>query len=255
MTTDNASYPLQATVPPPPLQAQAPQAVEQPELEPTASVASIFESLLKHPYGLIRTIQSGEGPPALAGKLLLFSLLGFAVFGLTVGCFSLGEQIWAAPTKILVGISLSTGICLPSLYIFAALTGTALSLTQICQGLAAVLALCGALLLGFTPVLWVFSQSTESEAFFGVLVGLAWGISVFFGIGILFKMVKLAQPVNTGPLRIWVAIFLLVTLQMSTTLRPLIGTSDRLINTEKMFFLEHWVPGDRAWTRGVGALR
>ncbi len=215
---------------------------KQPAIESTASVASIFESLLKHPYGLIRTIQSGEGPPDLAAKLLLLSLLGFVVFGLTVGSFSLGSQLWAAPLKILVGISFSAGICLPSLYIFTALTGTTLSISQICQGLAAVLALCGALLLGFTPVLWVFSRSTESEAFFGGLVALAWIVSVSFGVGILFKMVKLAQTANTGPLKIWVAMFLLVTLQMSTTLRPLIGTSDTLIHVEKKFFLDHWMP-------------
>jgi hypothetical protein len=224
---------------------------KQPEIEYTASVASIFESLLKHPYGLIRTIQSGEGPPALAGKLVLLSVLGFVVFGLTVGSFSLGDQIWAAPLKMLVGICFSAAICLPSLYIFAALTGTTLTLSQICQGLAAVLALCGALLLGFTPVLWVFSQSTESEAFFGGLVALAWVVSVLFGVGILFKMVKLAKPANTAPLRIWVAMFLLVTLQMSTTLRPLVGSSDRLIHLEKKFFLDHWVP-DEPFNRDSG---
>ncbi len=249
MTTENTPE----TTPAAAMQAmQAMQAIppdKQPEIESTASVASIFESLLKHPYGLIRTIQSGEGPPALAGKLLLLSLLGFVVFGLTVGSFSLGDQIWAAPLKFLVGICFSAGICLPSLYIFAALTGTSLSLSQIFQGLAAVLALCGALLLGFTPVLWVFSQSTESEAFFGVLVGTAWILSLLFGVGILFKMVRLARPSNTAPLWIWVGMFLLVTLQMSTTLRPLIGSSDQLIHLEKKFFLEHWAP-DEAFTHG-----
>ena len=42
------------------------------------------------------------------------------------------------------------------------------------------------------------------------------------------------------PLRIWIGIFLLVTLQMSTSLRPLIGRSDSLFTSEKLFFLEHW---------------
>lgn len=224
---------------------------KQPLIETTASAASIFESLLKHPYGLIRTIQNGEGPPALAGKLLLLSLLGFVVFGLTVGSFSLGTQLWAAPLKILIGIAFSAGICLPSLYIFTALTGTTISLSQICQGLAAVLALCGALLLGFTPVLWVFSRSTESEAFFGTLVGLAWVVSVLFGVGILFKIVNLAKTANTAPLKIWVAMFLLVTLQMSTTLRPIIGNSDQLIHLEKKFFLDHWIP-EASLTRDTG---
>jgi hypothetical protein len=35
-------------------------------------------------------------------------------------------------------------------------------------------------------------------------------------------------------------IFLLVMVQMTTALRPLIGTADTLLPTEKRFFLGHW---------------
>ena len=41
-------------------------------------------------------------------------------------------------------------------------------------------------------------------------------------------------------LLVWTGIFFLVTLQMSTSLRPLIGTADTLLPTKKKFFLEHW---------------
>ena len=131
-------------------------------------------------------------------------------------------------------------ICLPSLYIFSALTGTSLGMKEIALGMAGSLALIAALLLGFTPVLWVFSQSTSSEAFFGFLVLVTWLIALFFGTGFLLKTLTQSGTTKTAPLRIWIGIFLLVTLQMSTTLRPLIGRSDTLFTSEKRFFLEHW---------------
>ncbi|MEZ5305226.1 MAG: hypothetical protein R3F11_31975 [Verrucomicrobiales bacterium] len=35
-------------------------------------------------------------------------------------------------------------------------------------------------------------------------------------------------------------LFALVTIQMTTTLRPILGKSDRFLTTEKKFFLVHW---------------
>jgi hypothetical protein len=204
------------------------------------SLSHLFEGLLKSPLNLIEEIRESKTPGAVIGKLLLLSLLGFLIFGVTLGSFSFHEQLWAAPLKTFLGIALSTLICLPSLYIFSALTGTTLGMKEMAQGMAGALALIATLLLGFTPVLWVFSQSTDSEGFFGFLVLATWLIALFFGTGFLLKMLTQTGTSKTAPLRIWIGIFLLVTLQMSTTLRPLIGRSDTFFTTEKRFFLEHW---------------
>lgn len=219
---------------PPPLPDEKP-------LAPDASFSTVFEGLLKQPLSVIKTIHKGNHQGNLILKLLGLTLAGFLIFGFTLGSFSFGTQLWAAPLKTVLGIIFASIICLPSLYIFTALTGTSLRLPEIVQGLAASLALTAALLLGFTPVLWVFSQSTTSEVFFGFLVILAWVIAVAFGTGFLLKMLNQSDTEKKNPVRIWVGIFLLVTLQMSTTLRPLIGTSDHLFTTEKRFFLEHWM--------------
>lgn len=204
------------------------------------SLSHLFEGLLKSPLNIIEEIRENKTPGSVIGKLLLISLLGFLIFGVTLGSFSFHEQLWAAPLKTFLGITLSTIICLPSLYIFSALTGTTLGMKEIVQGMAGALALIASLLLGFTPVLWVFSQSTDSETFFGFLVLATWLIALFFGTGFLLKMLSQTGTSKTAPLRIWIGIFLLVTLQMSTTLRPLIGRSDTFFTTEKRFFLEHW---------------
>ena len=204
------------------------------------NLSQIFEGLLKNPTHLIDGIREAKTSGAFVGKLLLVALAGLVIFGVTLGSFSYHEQLWAAPLKTVLGITLSTLICLPSLYIFSALTGTTLGMKELAQGMAGALALFATLLLGFIPVLWVFSQSTSSETFFGTLVLTAWLIALLFGTRFLFKMLAQSGTTNTAPLRVWIGIFLLVTLQMSTTLRPLIGRADTLLTHEKLFFLEHW---------------
>ena len=42
-------------------------------------------------------------------------------------------------------------------------------------------------------------------------------------------------------LRTWVIIFVLVVLQMSAALRPLLGTSENFLPQQKKFFLSHWI--------------
>lgn len=204
------------------------------------SFSEVFEGLLKSPQSLIAGISNQKDSSPFLKKLLILAFAGFLVFGITMGSFSYHEQLWAAPLKTIIGLAFSSLICLPSLYIFTALTGTSLSLRDIMQGMAGSLALIGALLLGFTPVLWVFSQSTNSEVFFGFLVLLVWLIALFFGTGFLLKMLGQTGIKDKSPVRVWIGIFLLVTLQMSTSLRPLIGRSDAIFTSEKLFFLEHW---------------
>jgi hypothetical protein len=45
---------------------------------------------------------------------------------------------------------------------------------------------------------------------------------------------------KTG-LQVWVTIFLLVSLQMTAALRPLIGTADTWLPAKKKFFVTHWL--------------
>ena len=48
------------------------------------------------------------------------------------------------------------------------------------------------------------------------------------------------QAKSAGALTTWVVIFLLVCLQMTTALRPILGTSTTFFPAEKKFFLGHW---------------
>ena len=60
------------------------------------------------------------------------------------------------------------------------------------------------------------------------------------GLRLLVLAFAEARPVFRGHLLAWLVMFLLVCLQMTTTLRPLVGTADRFWPTEKRFFIGHW---------------
>jgi hypothetical protein len=120
------------------------------------------------------------------------------------------------------------------------LGGLEARLIQIVGVLSAVLALVGVLLLGFAPVMWVFSASTESIQFMGLLALAFWMIAVIFGARLLHTLAKVLGLKSSTYLTTWVLIFLMVTLQMSTSLRPILGTAQTLLPTQKQFFLEHW---------------
>jgi hypothetical protein len=96
------------------------------------------------------------------------------------------------------------------------------------------------LLIGFAPVAWVFSQSTDSLAAMGALHLVFWIIATYFGLRFMCAGFGFLAG-NGGGLRVWIAIFLLVMVQMTTALRPIIGTSDSLLQKEKKFFVKHWI--------------
>jgi hypothetical protein len=135
---------------------------------------------------------------------------------------------------------LTAVICLPSLYIFSCLGGARARLSEVCGLFAAFLALMTILLIGFAPVAWVFSQSTASVAVMGALHLLFWFVATGFGLRLLERGFR-HYGTQGGMMRIWTIIFLLVALQMTTALRPLVGTAPTLLPATKQFFVVHWM--------------
>src|SRR6202007_2830304 len=104
------------------------------------------------------------------------------VYGVVAGTFSGGPQLWIAPAKIALGLMISATICLPSLYIFTCLSGSQARLVEVCGLLSGLLLLMTILLIGFAPVAWIFSQSTDSAMWMGTLHLCFWFIATGFGL-------------------------------------------------------------------------
>lgn len=211
-----------------------------PALTAEADITQILEALLKRPAQLVAELQQPR-----SGRLGLIlgaaALLALAGYGFVMGTFSGGSQLLAAPLKVSLGTLASFLICLPSLFIFACLTGAEVSFRGLCGVLLAMGALLALLLIGFAPVAWVFSQSTESVVFMGTLHLVFWTIALLFALRLLGLLMDFLRVRERLHLRVWIIIFVLVNLQMMTALRPLIGTSDRWLPREKKFFVAHWI--------------
>ncbi len=203
------------------------------------SASSIIETLLKRPTRIVHELTHGRGGVVIL-HLVLLSLLGIAVYGVVVGSLSGGMQMLVAPAKLTLGTIAATLICLPSLYIFISLSGIDVPIRSVAGSLFAAVCLCALLLIGFAPVAWIFSQSTDFIGLMGTLHLLFWVISIAFGLRLIGTMCRFAGAKEHAHLRIWTIIFLLVCFQMTATLRPIIARSDRFLPAEKKFFLSYW---------------
>ena len=209
-------------------------------IEGDNSFSNIINHLLKRPLSVIHTMDEKGGVPWM--PILLMTVFALTLFGFIVGSFQgATEQMWLAPLKIVGGVLFSSLICLPSLYIFCCIGGLDKKFSTILGIQSCTMAITSLLLIGFSPVIWLFSSSSDSMSFFGFLCISIWLICLFMGLKFLTKTGKAFGMSHTKHLYLWATIFTLVTLQMPTTLRPIIGTSDKILELdEKKFFIQHW---------------
>ena len=236
MNQMNSTPPAFLPPPPPPL----PPTVDPNDQVPVMGFVAAVEAVLRQPGRILTQLRRPDGS-SITTALLAAAFGGALIYGFVAGTFSGGIQLWAAPLKVAGGLLLSALICLPSLYIFACLGGSQARLREVAGVLAGVLALMTLLLLGFAPVAWVFAQSTDSLAMMGALHLLFWGIATAFALRLLTTGFRQSQSRSLAGVRVWAAIFILVMLQMTTALRPILGQASTLLPTEKKFFAAHWI--------------
>ncbi len=208
-------------------------------VEKPPSVLGVTDLLLKAPGRIAHEIIHGRSTRTTV-ILLVITLGCMLATGLVMGSFSGGEQLWIVPVKLTAGMLLSALICLPSLYIFTSLSGGSQSVGQTTGLFLQAVALIAILLVGFAPIVWIFSQATSTVVFMGILHMCFWLIAIWFSLQLLNTAFKHLNSRGGAVLKVWGIIFLMVILQMSTTLRPLIGPSDGFHLQGKKFFLSHW---------------
>ena len=226
-------------VPPPPLSGPRPLGDDPAERVPIPHAFAAIEALLRQPRRLLFQLRQ-PGAGKLIAAMLFTAFVSSLIYGVVAGTFSGGTQLWIAPVKIAAGLMISAGICLPSLYIFTCLSGSQARLSEVAGLLAGMLMLMTILLIGFAPVAWIFSQSTESVLWMGLLHLIFWLVATLFGVRFMKAGYSHANAKSHAGLNVWIIIFLLVALQMTTALRPILGKSETFFPTEKKFFVGHW---------------
>ena len=210
------------------------------ESAPIHGAGGVIEALLRRPRGLFHGL-SGDSQSRLTGLLVVTAVVCAVLYGVVTGTFSGGVQIYAAPLKIAGGLVVSAALCLPSLYVFGCLAGASARLGEVAGIMAGFLALTLVLLFSFAPVAWVFSQSTQSVGAMGTIHVVFWLAAVGFGGRLLMRGMRISGARSAFPFQAWIVLFVLVTLQLATALRPIVGRASEMFPHEKKFFLSHWV--------------
>ena len=208
---------------------------------PITGLFAAAEAILRQPRRVMFQLRQ-QTQASLILSLLVIATACALIYGLVVGTFSGGDQLWASPVKIASGLLISALICLPSLYIFSCLSGSKARLVEVFGLVAGLLTLMTVLLIGFAPVAWVFSQSTKSVVVMASLHLTFWFIATYFGLRFLHQGFKHLSAESDSGLKVWVVVFILVMLQMTTALRPLVGKGTSFLPSpdEKKFFLSYW---------------
>ena len=173
-------------------------------------------------------------------RLVALLVLTMSITGVVVAAFSGGLQFILVPLKLSAGMLACALLCLPSLYIFSSLGGASQSLRETTAALLMGVTLMGVLLVALAPVSWLFSQTTSSPAIMGGLHIAALLVSSYFGLALVRRVLAVLNGRSLTGVRGWGTMFVLVVLQMTTTLRPLVGPYEGQLLGDKLFFATHW---------------
>jgi hypothetical protein len=212
--------------------------------DPAGHARPLLDQLLRSPGALLARLDGPDAGRCLV-QLALLALVGHAAYGLVVGSFSGGVQWWAAPLKITLGTFLCGAICFPSLYIFVSQSAAETHARHVLGMLLGMLASTAVLLAGFAPVAWIFSQSSSTVSLLAPLHYLVWIVSLVASVRFLKAGLRRWNARRGALTGLWMAIFVVTCLQMTTSLRPILGTKERLFDPERKLFLLHW--GQTIW--------
>lgn len=173
-------------------------------------------------------------------RLVGLALAAMVVVGLVIASFSGGVQLFAVPLKLCIGLAVCAALCLPSLYVFSSVAGAGQSLRETGLAMAMGIALICVLLVALAPVTWLFSQSTDDVVILGILNIVALLASAIVGVRLIGRVLRAINGRTIAGVGVWGVMFVLVMLQMTTTLRPLVGPFEGVWTQQRMFFLQHW---------------
>ncbi len=203
-----------------------------------ATVFGSLNRLLKQPNATAGAIARGETTSIT--NFVVGALACFAIYGLAAGFFQGDTQIVMVALKVPIIVFGTALLCLPSFYVFTSLAGSELSISRTIGVLSGFCAVLGMLMTGMIPIAWLFSVSTKSILF------VFWMHLMMWLAALVFARNYLRDAFPTLPerraLRLWILLFVFVSFQMTTHLRPILKRDPRegFFTAGKMSFVEHF---------------
>lgn len=215
---------------------------EDTNTPPLPQTGNAVASLLKAPGSVVEAIANRKRTVTTGITLLVAAIVFHAIFGLAIGFFGGWSVAVMDVVKVPLVAVCSLFLCYPSLYVFSCVGGVPLSLSQTFALGASCLAMIGLLLVGLAPVAWLFAVSTASIPFITILALGIWCVAGGFAVKYIGKLQTHILFSRTGGIKVWFVIWVVVTMQMFTCMRPILVQPDNETGwwtSQKLFFLQH----------------
>jgi hypothetical protein len=181
----------------------------------------------------------GRGSMKGGATLAALALVCLAGYGAAGGLYQGGSQVALAAVKAPLIVAGSVLLCLPSLYVFAGLGGAVLDGGRLRVVISGLLGLIGLMLAALLPINWLFSVSSRSLGFLVSLHVLAWAVTLGFAAAFLLRVIP--EPGARSGLVLWVLLVSIVSLQVTTMLRPVLwrAPGGPIVDRSRLSFFEH----------------
>ncbi|MGF1538686.1 MAG: actin-binding WH2 domain-containing protein [Elainellaceae cyanobacterium] len=187
-----------------------------------------LDYLLRAQTALFEQIFSQKELPRIILSMSVLSAILAGIYGLVMGMYNGLFQALASGVKLPILFLLTAIICIPSLYTFNVLLGQSFKFLQTVTLMVMTIGTTTILLASLAPIAFFFTLTTQNYQFLLLLHVLIFGLCGIYGVRYLYRgcaylAFRLEQPLNTLLLRIWIAIYAVVGMQLGWRLRPFIG--------------------------------
>ncbi|TET32800.1 MAG: hypothetical protein E3J72_18830 [Planctomycetota bacterium] len=202
----------------------------------------VVEGMLKDRSVVFEHIARRSDLGVFSANMLIISLVFTAIYGAVMGGFASWQQLGYVAIKLPIVLIATFLVCFPTFYIFNALLGSRMTLSQAFAMLICLTGTTAILLLGFASIALVFTLSTESLGFMVALHIILFSLATLAGFRILYQA-RNSLLARFGKMRaqswsfldVWIVIYTAVGCQIFTYLRPFLTEGPFFVGKRQLF--------------------
>jgi hypothetical protein len=209
-----------------------------------------LDYILRAQTALFEQIHTQRDLPRIITSMAVLCVFLSAIYGATMGMNHSIFLTLSSAIKLPILFTLTAIICIPSLYTFNVLLGQRFRFLQTVALMITTLGTTTILLASLSPLSFFFAFTTKDYNFLVLMHVAIFGLCGIYGVKYLYRgcsylAFRMEHPLNQMLLRIWIAIYAIVGMQLGWRLRPFIGSTDspfELFRTEETgnFYIAVW---------------
>ena len=191
---------------------------------------AVLISLLRDRPSFLEETRQNHKVEAKIFSLIVASSVFLAIYGAIIGSSSSWQQTIVSAIKLPALYLLTLIICLPTLYFFDILFGSALNFSQYAVLSLTTVSVISVLLFSFAPITLFFLISIHDYNFFLLLNVAIFALTGFIGVKLFYQAMRTVMKLDEDSpktrnrlLLFWLVLYGLVGSQLAWTLRPFFG--------------------------------